>query len=891
MQKRRPPARRPHPARHLVRRFGYGGDDGPATADLLGAKGAGLAAMAALGLPVPPGFVLTTEFGRHSRNADGDTDGLEDIIADAVAGLEAATGRRLGDPERPLLLAVRGGSRVSMPGLLDTILNVGLTEEVAAGLARADQRFAFDTFRRFIQSFSDRVLGLDGTAFEDRVAEAGARPAELRSLCRALLGIVAEETGEPFPTDSASQLRAAIRAVLASWDGAAAKAHRRLHLIPDDWGIAVTVQAMVFGNTGPSSGTGFAVTRDPQSGRKALSGEFLFDAQGDDVVARATERVPILDALGKRDSLARRLPDVFAGLIAATSLLERRLGDMQEIEFTVEDGRLHLLQTRPGRRSAGAGVRIAVEMALEGLISRDDALLRIDPASLDELLHPTIAPNAKRDVLAVGLPASPGAASGEIVFSADEAEAAPKLGRRVILVRTDTSPEDVHGMHGAQAILTARGGLTSHAAMVARGMGKPCITGASEIRIDMRQHILLARGRTLRAGDVITIDGSTGQVLSGEVPTRHADLSPEFTLLLGWADQRRRLGTRANAETPEDAEAALRFGAEGIGLCRSEQMFFAPERRPVMLEMILAETIADRRKALDRLLPVQRQDFLALFRIMRGRPVTVRLIDPPLHEFLPRQDDEIAALAETMGMAPEYLRNRIEGLSEFNPMLGHRGVRVAITYPEIIEMQTRAILEAALDAGAGVAPEIMVPLVLDRAELDAVIACISQVAEAIAAERGAAPAYTVGTMIELPRAALMAGDIARSAAFFSFGTNDLTQTTLGISRDDSAAFLGRYARAGILARDPFVTIDRDGVGELVRIGVERGRAARPDLILGACGEHGGDPASIAFFAEVGLDYVSSSPFRVPIARLAAAQAAIRSDRAAGQGSEPAPMAG
>ncbi|MCC6734832.1 MAG: pyruvate, phosphate dikinase [Bauldia sp.] len=837
--------------------------------------------MAALGLPVPPGFILTTEFGRRPRDANGDPEGIDAVLADAIESLEGATGRRLGDPDRPLLLAVRGGTRGSMPGLLDTILNVGLNEKVAAGLARNDPRFAFDTFRRFIHAFSDRVLGVDAAVFEDRVTEPAGTPAELRALCRSLLAVVAEETGSAFPADPAAQLRAAVRAVLASWDGPGARAHRALHAIPDEWGIAVTVQAMVFGNTGPSSGTGFVLTRDPQSGRKALSGEFLFDAQGYDVAARAADRVPILDAIGTRDSLARRLPDVFSELIAAASLLERRLGDMQELEFTVEDGKLHLLQTQPARRSAGAGVRVAVEMALEGLITRDDALLRVDPASLDELLHPTIDPRATRDVLAVGLPASPGAASGEIVFSAEEAEAAPKLGRRVILVRTDTSPEDVHGMHGAQAILTARGGLTSHAAMVARGMGKPCITGASEIRIDTRQQVLLARGRTFRAGDVITVDGSTGEVLAGEVPTRHADLSPEFTMLLAWADQRRRMGTRANAETPEDAEAALRFGAEGIGLCRSEQMFFAPERRPIMLEMILAETREDRRKALERLLPVQRQDFLALFRIMRGRPVTVRLVDPPLHEFLPRQDDEIDALAAAMGMAPEHLRNRIEGLSEFNPMLGHRGVRVAITYPEIIEMQTRAILEAALDAGGGVAPEIMVPLVLDRAELDAVLACISRVAEAIAAERGSAPRYTVGTMIELPRAALRAGEIARSAAFFSFGTNDLTQTTLGISRDDSAAFLGRYARAGILARDPFVTIDRDGVGELVRIAAERGRAARPDLVLGACGEHGGDPASIAFFAEVGLDYVSSSPFRVPIARLAAAQAAITADRREG----------
>ena len=743
--------------------------------------------------------------------------------------------------------------------------------------------------------YAEAVIGLDPGVLEEAADELRGRPAGTRPHRRptsaasstAIARWCCEHTGKPFPTDPDEQLWATIRAVFGSWHSAPAKAYRALHALPDHWGTAVNIQAMVFGNRGPASGTGVASTRDPATGRKTLVGEFLAEAQGEDVVAHVRPAALLTEGLRRLSGSAEApleatLPGPFAELRSACDRLERHYRDMQEVEFTIEEGRLWMLQTRPAKRSAAAAIRIAVEMALEGLIRQDEALMRIEPGMLDQMLHRTVDPAAPREIFATGLPASPGAAAGEIVFTPEEAQAARADGRRVVLVRTDTSPEDVHGMHGAEAILTSRGGLTSHAAMVARGMGKPCISGAAGIRIDAIRQTVSAGGRTLRHGDWITVDGSTGEILIGVATFRQPELSPEFALLMDWADAFRRLGVRANAETPEDAEAALRFGAEGIGLCRSEQMFFAPERRPAMLEMILAETEEARRRALARLLPMQRHDFLAIFRIMRGRPVTIRLIDPPLHEFLPRRDDEIDDLAAATGLAADELRARIAGLSEFNPMLGHRGVRLAITYPEIVEMQTRAILEAALDAaadtGVAVVPEIMVPLVLDRAELDAVIERIRAVAGAIAAERGATPRYSVGTMIELPRAALLAGSIAESATFFSFGTNDLTQTTLGISRDDSVAFLGRYTKAGIFRRDPFVSIDREGVGELVKIAVERGRRTKPDLILGACGEHGGDPESIAFFAEAGLDYVSSSPYRVPIARLAAAQAAISAQR-------------
>lgn len=886
----------PSIAERLIFGFGASRADGTqAMIDVLGAKGAGLAEMARLGLPVPPGFTIATSVSIDLARHGDFSGGVREQAAEALRVVERETGLAFGDPERPLLLAVRAGARVAMPRMTDTVLNVGLNPVTVEGLSRwGGERFALDTYRRFIEMYSEAVLGLDPTLF-DEVADDlhSGRPDgqlsadDLRAIVDKYLALVVKRTGGPFPTDPNRQLWDSIRAVCGSWHSGPARAYRQAHGLPADWGTAVSVQAMVFGNRGASSGTGVASTRDPATGRKALFGEFLAEAQGEEVLAHVrpsallTEGVRLISGAAEA-ALEATLPGPFAELRSACERLERHFRDMQQVDFTIEEGRLFLLQTRPGKPSAAAAIRIAVEMALEGLITQEEALMRIEPRMLDQLLHRTVDPAARRDLFATGLPASPGAASGEIVFSVEEAEAARAEGRRVVLVRTETSPEDVHGMHGAEAILTSRGGLTSHAAMVARGMGKPCISGAVTIRIDSLRQTITAAGRTLRHGDWITIDGSTGEVLVGIAALRDPELSAEFALLMSWADAHRRLGVRANAETPEDAEAALRFGAEGIGLCRSEQMFFAPERRPAMLEMILAENEEARRRALARLLPMQRHDFLALFRIMQGRPVTIRLIDPPLHEFLPRREDEIMDLAEATGLAIDQLRARIEGLSEFNPMLGHRGVRLAITYPEIVEMQTRAILEAALDAaaatGAPVEPEIMIPLVVDRSELDAVIDQIRTVAAAIAAERGATPRYSVGTMIELPRAALQAASIARSAAFFSFGTNDLTQTVLGISRDDSAAFLGRYTKAGILRRDPFVSIDREGVGELVRIAVERGRTARPDLALGACGEHAGDPESIAFFAEAGLDYVSSSPYRVPIARLAAAQAAIAARR-------------
>lgn len=880
----------------LVYCFGAGRADGDSSlVALLGGKGAGLADMSRLGLPVPPGFTITTEACLALNDRGSFPERLADDVDRALAEVEKSVGRRFGDSATPLLVAVRAGARIAMPRMTNTVLNVGLNAATVEGLVKAaGERFALDSYRRFIQMYADAVLGIDAAVFEDQfdaVREqhdvdraADLTPDHLRVLIERHKAAVIEETGAAFPEDPRHQLWGAIDAVCRSWHAAPARAFRALHRIPDEWGTAVTVQAMVFGNQGPRSGTGVASSRDPATGRKALCGEFLAEAQGEDVLLAMRPTAALTsgarhDAGSTEIPLQRLAPAAFEDLQAACETLERHYLDVQDVEFTVEDGRLWMLQTRPAKPIAAASIRIAVEMAMEGMISRDEALMRIDPAMLDQLLHRSVDPSTPRDVFATGLPASPGAASGEIVFSAEEAKAARAEGRRVVLVRTETSPEDVHGMQGAEAILTSRGGLTSHAAMVARGMGKPCISGAGGIRIDAAKQTMRAGGRSLSHGDWVTIDGSRGEILVGVVATRQPELSAEFAQLMDWADARRILGVRANAETPEDAEAALRFGAEGIGLCRSEQMFFAPERRPAMLEMILAETVEARRTALQRLLPMQRQDFLALFRIMRGRPVTIRLIDPPLHEFLPRREADIVALAASTGMAIDLLRQRIEGLAEFNPMLGHRGVRLAITYPEIVDVQTRAALEAALDAsnamGVPVSPEILVPLVLDKSELDIVVARIALVAEAVAAERGTVPSYTIGTMIELPRAALRAGSLAESADFFSFGTNDLTQTTLGISRDDSSTFLGRYTRAGIFARDPFVTIDREGVGELVRMAVARGRETRPDLKLGACGEHAGDPESIAFFAEAGLDYVSSSPYRVPIARLAAAQAAIR----------------
>ncbi len=881
-----------------VYRFGGGGAEGSAEMRrLLGGKGANLAEMASLGLPVPPGFTITTEvcawFYAHDRSYPP---GLEDEVREALAGVEELTGMRFGDPERPLLVSVRSGAPVSMPGMMDTVLNLGLNDVTVEGLARAsgDRRFAFDSYRRFIQMYGDVVLGIDHYLFEDALEdlkkEHGCRfdtdldAAALEELVRIYKRIVEKEKGAPFPQDPEEQLWGAIGAVFASWMVPRAVTYRRLHDIPSDMGTAVNVQAMVFGNMGEDCATGVAFTRNPSTGEKQYYGEFLINAQGEDVVAGIRTPQPLTEAMARANgvpgtSLEVLMPETFAELVEVFDRLERHYRDMQDVEFTVQKKKLYILQTRTGKRTAQAALRIAVDMADEGLIGREEAILRVDPASLDQLLHPSLDPNARHEVIARGLPASPGAVSGRVVFDADVAERRAQAGDAVILVRIETSPDDIHGMHAARGILTARGGMTSHAAVVARGMGKPCVCGASGLEVSYGERMFTAGGHTVREGDVITIDGSTGHVMLGEVPTVEPRLSPEFTTLMGWADGVRRLRVRTNAETAADARTAVRFGAEGIGLCRTEHMFFQEDRILAMREMILADDTEGRRRALARILPMQRQDFVELFGIMEDRPVTIRLLDPPLHEFLPFEEEEIEAVARSAGVDPRVLRRRLADLEEANPMLGLRGCRLGIVYPEIYEMQARAIFEAVVEVqrttGRAPVPEVMIPLVATARELELVRERVDRVAQAVREESGVDFTWLVGTMIELPRAALRGAEIARHAAFFSFGTNDLTQMTFGLSRDDAGKFLDAYVRAGIFERDPFQTLDRDGVGELVRIAAERGRRARPDLKLGICGEHGGDPASIAFCEEVGLDYVSCSPWRVPIARLAAAQAALR----------------
>ena len=878
-----------------VYRFGGGEADGNAgMRALLGGKGANLAEMAAIGLPVPPGFTITTTLC-NAYYAEGRAlpSGLDAEIEEGLAHIERIAGAGFGDADRTLLVSVRSGARASMPGMMDTVLNLGLNDATADGLARAsvDARFAYDSYRRLIQMYGDVVLGVPHRAFEELLErEKEARGYRLDTdmeagdwsrLIEGYKALVREETGQDFPQQPRAQLKGAIGAVLDSWMNARAVTYRRLHGIPAEWGTAVTVQAMVFGNMGEDCATGVAFTRNPSTGDAALYGEYLVNAQGEDVVAgirtpRAVSEAGRAVSGTEGPSMERAMPEAFAALQAALGRLEGHYRDMQDVEFTVQQGTLWILQTRAGKRTAKAALKIAVDMAGAGLVSEAEALTRVDPLALEQLLHPTLDPDAPRRVLARGLPASPGAACGRVVFDADEAEDRAARGEAVILLRTETSPEDIHGMHAARGIVTSRGGMTSHAAVVARGMGRPCITGAGELRIDEAARECRAGGVVIAAGDVVTIDGTSGELLEGAVPTIEPALSDDFTTLMDWADRARRLRIRANAETTEDAETALRFGAEGIGLCRTEHMFFDDERIVAVREMIVATDADGRRAALAKLLPAQRSDFAALFRLMAGLPVTIRLLDPPLHEFLPRSDAEIASVAQAAGVTFEALRARIAQLHEINPMLGHRGCRLGISYPEIYEMQARAIFEAAAEAG-GVRPvelEIMIPLVATKRELDILKDAIKRVHEAVVQETGAAIAYAIGTMIELPRAALRAGEIAESASFFSFGTNDLTQTTFGISRDDAASFVGDYERAGILPRDPFVTIDPEGVGELVRIAAERGRATRADLKLGICGEHGGDPDSIAFFEDVGLDYVSCSPYRVPVARLAAAQAAI-----------------
>ena len=877
--------------------FGDGSAEGQAgMRDLLGGKGANLAEMSNLGLPVPPGFTISTGVCTYYY-ANGNTYPPE-LIAQVEAALEHVgrlAGKTFGDDANPLLVSVRSGARASMPGMMDTVLNLGLNDVTVEALAKGagDARFAYDSYRRFIQMYSDVVLGVEHHHFEDLLDEYKDRKGysldtdltadDWKLLVGKYKATVQEQLGSPFPQDPKDQLWGAIGAVFGSWMNQRAIKYRELHAIPANWGTAVNVQAMVFGNLGETSATGVAFTRNPSTGAKELYGEFLINAQGEDVVAgirtpQDITEVARIAAGSDRPSLERTMPEAYAEFIRICGLLEKHYRDVQDVEFTIERGKLWMLQTRNGKRTAKAALRIAVDLANEGLITRAEAVGRIDPASLDQLLHPTIDPKAERRVIATGLPASPGAAGGEVVFDSDEAEAAKAAGRKVILVRIETSPEDIHGMHAAEGILTTRGGMTSHAAVVARGMGKPCVSGAGGLRVDYATQTLTASGVTVKKGEWLTIDGGTGQVLLGEVKMLEPELSGEFAALMEWADAARRMKVRTNAETPLDARTARQFGAEGIGLCRTEHMFFEGDRILAMREMILADDESGRRAALAKLLPMQRSDFVELFTIMSGLPVTIRLLDPPLHEFLPHTDAEIAEVAAAMGASAEKLKRRAAELHEFNPMLGFRGCRLAVAYPEIAEMQARAIFEAAVQAakstGKPVIPEVMVPLVMTKPELDLVKGRIVAMAEAVSAETGHALEYQVGTMIELPRAALRAAEIAQSAEFFSFGTNDLTQTTLGISRDDAASFLGPYTSKGILPADPFVTLDVEGVGELVKLAAERGRAARPDLKLGICGEHGGDPASILFCEGAGLDYVSCSPYRVPIARLAAAQAAL-----------------
>ena len=877
--------------------FGDGRAEGKASMrDLLGGKGAGLAEMANLGLPVPPGFTITTDvctyYYGHNKEYPKE---LRAQVEKALAQVGRITGRAFGNKSNPLLVSVRSGARASMPGMMDTVLNLGLNDQTVEALAKnsGDRRFAFDSYRRFITMYSDVVLGVGHEHFEELLDHHKERQGysldtDLSADDWAELVVrykkrVKDELSQDFPQDPHKQLWGAVGAVFGSWMNQRAITYRKLHNIPENWGTAVNVQAMVFGNMGDTSATGVAFTRNPSTGEKKLYGEFLINAQGEDVVAGIRTPQEISEAARKeansdKPSMEYTLPKAYGELKRIYNVLERHYRDMQDLEFTVEQGKLWMLQTRSGKRTAKAALRIAVELANEGLISKNDAVLRVDPLSLDQLLHPTIDPRAHRRVIATGLPASPGAASGEIVFSSDEAAQLKADGKKVVLVRVETSPEDIHGMHAAEGILTTRGGMTSHAAVVARGMGKPCVSGAGSLRVDYVAGTMTVGGQTFKKGDHITVDGSTGQVLAGKVDMIEPQLSDEFSTLIGWADKVRRLGVRANADTPTDAKAAVRFGAEGIGLCRTEHMFFEEGRIQAVREMILADDEKSRRSAIAKLLPMQRADFVELFEIMAGRPVTIRLLDPPLHEFLPHGEEEIAEVAAAMGANPKRLAARASELSEFNPMLGFRGCRIAIAYPEIAEMQARAIFEAAVEVakrtGKAVVPEVMVPLIASKAELDLVKARIDAMAQAVAKEKGVKVDYQVGTMIELPRASLMAGEIAQSAEFFSFGTNDLTQTTFGISRDDAASFLGIYTARGILQADPFVTIDQQGVGELVKIGVERGRKVRPKLKVGICGEHGGDPASVAFCHEARLDYVSCSPFRVPIARLAAAQAAL-----------------
>ena len=870
----------------LIYSFGDGAADGNGSMrELLGGKGANLAEMCALGLPVPPGFTITTEVCvAYYQQGKKLADGLEDQLRQALEQVESKVGAKFGDGENPLLLSVRSGARASMPGMMDTVLNLGLNDVTVQALAKktGNERFAYDSYRRFIQMYSDVVLELEHYHFEDMLEQkkmdrdvsldTELTADDLKELVADYKKCVEEELGTPFPEDVHAQLWGAICAVFNSWMSARAKKYRELHDIPESWGTAVTVQSMVFGNMGDDCATGVAFTRNPSTGEHKYYGEFLINAQGEDVVAGIRTPQPM-------EEMPSVMPEVYKQLTAVFDKLEAHYRDMQDIEFTIQGGKLWMLQTRNGKRTAAAALKIAVDMVAEKRITKEEAIKRIDPLSLDQLLHPTLDTTAKKTVLATGLPASPGAASGKVVFTAEDAEAmALEHKEKVVLVRIETSPEDIHGMHAAQGILTARGGMTSHAAVVARGMGKPCVSGAGELRIDYKTKTFQVMGNTIKEGEIITINGSTGEVMLGEIPTVQPQLSDDFETLMGWADDVRTLKVRTNAETPTDAQTARKFGAEGIGLCRTEHMFFDADRITAMREMIVARDTDGRRAALAKLLPMQRKDFADLFSIMKGLPVTIRLLDPPLHEFLPHTEEDIKQVAQAANVSVDVVRQRAHELKEQNPMLGHRGCRLGITYPEIYEMQATAIFEAAAEIikekKDSIIPEIMVPLVMMPKELAMLKTLIDRVAQEVMQKSGVTIDYMVGTMIELPRACLRAGVIAESAEFFSFGTNDLTQTTLGISRDDSASFIEIYKQKGIVEQDPFVTLDQSGVGELIEIAAKRGREARPGMKLGICGEHGGDPASITFCQKVGLDYVSCSPYRVPVARLAAAQAAL-----------------
>lgn len=879
--------------------FGDGAAEGRADMkNLLGGKGANLAEMAALGLPVPPGLTITTEVCTYYyKNGRNYPETLSAEVDAAISAIEASVGAKFGDASNPLLVSVRSGARVSMPGMMDTVLNLGLNDETVLGLAANSEnpRFAWDSYRRFIQMYSDVVLGVDHYHFEELIEihkedkgvdlDTDLDADDWKHLAIAFKAKTEEELGRPFPQDVREQLWGAIDAVFGSWMIDRAKVYRKLNNISGDWGTAVNVQAMVFGNMGDTSATGVAFTRDPSTGENEYYGEYLINAQGEDVVAgirtpqNLTKRAREL-AGGTAPSMEESMPEVYGQLADVFDKLEKHYRDMQDIEFTVQHGKLWMLQTRAGKRTAKAALKIAVEMVADGLIDEKTAVMRVEPASLDQLLHPTLDPDAKRDIYTRGLPASPGAASGEVVFDSDEAERLNKEGKAVILCRVETSPEDIHGMHAAKGIVTARGGMTSHAAVVARGMGRPCVSGAGQLRIDAKAGVMTCMGREIKAGDILTIDGSNGDVMVGEVKTLQPELSGDFSKLMAWADEYRTMNVRTNADTPHDTATAREFGAEGIGLCRTEHMFFEGERIIAVRQMILAEDLAGRKEALTKLLPMQRGDFEAIFKIMHGLPVTIRLLDPPLHEFMPHGEAEFEDVANAIGIDVAVLKRRASDLHEFNPMLGHRGCRLGITYPEIYEMQARAIFEAALaveaETGDTVVPEIMIPLVATEKELAMLRERVEAVAEEVFVEKSKRVDYMVGTMIELPRAALQAAKIANSADFFSFGTNDLTQTAIGISRDDAARFLDEYVKKDIFAQDPFVSIDQEGVGELVKLGAERGRSTKADLKLGICGEHGGDPSSVEFCHNVGLDYVSCSPFRVPIARLAAAQAALKS---------------